>query len=152
MNLTIDDKVKNTIDPDQWYKGSKSLYDRRNFLDKFDTLKERMKTQEAEEFEFLSILLLLCDNNVDALELVSDLSRKKQNTQFAHDIVDKAIDREKALKSPRLKQLRAQDIKDAKIVAKKVKSTDYYFKLIDHSSIQQVFGTTFYHYLSNMKK
>jgi hypothetical protein len=147
--------VQNTLDPDWWYNGSVKLNERANFLGQFHYFKEKFAPPKDEEVEFLSILVLACDENVDIMKIVNNFIMKKQDAEFAQNIVWKAEDRKNKLvkdrKSAREIEQAESYVRFAFEVKNGIRKTNYYLKVLTNDSVLDVFGPTFYHLLQGMK-
>lgn len=159
QNLGIDDKNLDTLDPDQWYRGSQKTYERGEYIQKLHDLK--MNTKPGEEIEYLSILLAAASTNLDTDTIIGDLIEKKKNLQFAQDIVIKVQIRRNAAKI-RLRRQRTTanqtkfnstqlDLRKAKGLRDYIQPTDYYAKILTHESVEPFFGPIFTRILRGMK-
>lgn len=145
-NFHIEDKVLNTLDPDQWYRGSTALYERGKFLEKFNQVKNTTKSEIA----YLSILLLVCNENVDIYKIITSLITRKKVEKFAQDIVSKAESRNEEAESkweleqtPKNQQACDDtliDVKEANDLMNRIKRTDYFAKVITSNSVEPIFG------------
>lgn len=158
-NFRINEKVLNTLDPDQWYRGSKSLHERRRFLESFNELKKA--TKNGEEIAYLSILFLVCNENVETKKIVTALRTKKQINNFAQDIVSKVEIRHKKAESKLSKKQSPQnqraydasliDINETDCLMKQIRRTDYYAKVITSTSVEPIFGPIYNRIAQGMK-
>ena len=159
QNLTVDDKVLNTLDPDQWYRGSLKLYGRGEFLRTFKGLKNDKRPGET--IEYLSILLDACSESVKTDKTIGDLIKKK-NLQFAQDIVNKATTRSGEAEI-RLNEHRTEanqikfdnsvlHIREAEELRDSIHPTDYYAKILTNESVEPIFGPIFNQILRGMKE
>ena len=58
----LNDKVLNTHDPGQWYRSSKTVYERGQFFENFNRLNNVRNS--GSHIALLSILRLVCNENV----------------------------------------------------------------------------------------
>ena len=157
QKLKVDDTVLNTLDPDQWYRGSQKLYERAEFLEMFEMLKNETK---PEKVEYLSILLDACNENGNVDKIIEELITKKQNLQFAQDIMDSAQKREIEAQK-RLSKITKQnqtkfnkttsDVRRIQTLMTSIHPTEYYAKILTHDSVEQIFGPVYYRILRGMK-
>jgi hypothetical protein len=99
MRVSVNAKVQNTLDPDQWYRGSSKRNERAKFLETFHNFKAAIAARPGAqvEFKFLTILLLGCDEEavVDTTKVVNKLTERKKDVNFAKDIVERAEEKKK---------------------------------------------------------
>ncbi|MCJ1270112.1 hypothetical protein MMC22_010006 [Lobaria immixta] len=150
--------VQNTLDPDQWYGGSSKLNERAQFLESLHWFKHQSANQSNEKIEFLSILLLARQNNVNGHKILEGLAGRKR-PGFAMDIIWNAEDRKdkliSSLQNPKIKtKPTVQDIDQAENdsryaieVANGISSTDYYLKILTFESVEDIFGPVFFRLL-----
>ena len=158
-NFRIHDKVLNLLDPDQWYRGSTAIYERGRFLETLNRLKNVRNVDS--QISFLSILLLVCSENVNHKKIIDLLIAKKNINNFAQDIVSKfegrsrdALEKlEKEQTAPRQQDYDNTliDVSEANRLVTKIQRTDYYGKIITSSSVEPIFGQTYSRIAQGMK-
>ena len=163
VKVEVKAKVQNTLNPDQWYRGSLKRNERAKFLKTLHNFKSARAKQRGREasLEFLTILLLGCspEANVNSSKIVTGLRERKQDLNFAQDIVTMAQNSRNTLQNPKRKtrpslgQLQKADnhIEIANSVKNLVRSTDYHFKILTLDSVEAIFGKVFTRYLRGMK-
>lgn len=133
QKISINQGVQNTLDPDQWYGGSSKLNERAQFLESLYWFKHQSANQSNEEIEFLSILLLARQNNVNGHKILEGLPGRKR-PGFAMDIIWNAEDRKdkliNSLQNPKIKtKPTVQDIDQAENDSRyAIESREWYFK------------------------
>ena len=163
VKVEVKATVQNTVDPDQWYRGSLKRNERAKFLKTLHNFKSARAKQRSGEasLKFLTILLLGCypEASVNGSKIVTGLIKRKKDVNFAQDIVTMAQNSRNTLQNPKRKrrpslgQLQRADnnIQIANSVKNLVRSTDYNFKILTHDSVEAIFVKVFTRYLRGMK-
>ena len=110
---------------------------------------------------YLSILLLVCSENVDVHKIIAMLIAKKQVNNFAKDVVNKAEGRSREADKRRREKPNKQneqayaqaeiDISEANHLMGRVRRTDYYAKVITSDSVEPIFGQIYTRIAQGMK-
>ena len=116
--------------------------------------------KSGSQIAYLSILLLVCNEDVDISKIIALLIAKKNTNNFAQDILNKFESRsrdalEKLKKKDTVPNQRGYDeividISEANRLITQIQRSDYYGKIITSSSVEPIFGQT-YNRIAGMK-
>ena len=105
------------------------------------------------QITYLSILLLVCNEDVYISNIIALLIAKKNTNNFAQDIVSKfegrcrdalkRLEKKDTVPNQRYYDQTVIDFGETKFLVSQVQRTDYYCKIITSRSVEPIFGQTY---------